>query len=136
MNGRLLLNALKGAGIALLISFVLLLLFNQILLQMPDPDSLLDVMAHTAQLIGAFLGGLLASRFHKERGFVVGGVTGVFYALLILLGSVFVDGSLRFLITLLLILLFIGAGALGGLLGTPGQKSSQARRKAMMKRMG
>lgn len=135
MNGKLFLSMLKGLGIALVTSVVLVLLFTWLLLQTPNPDALVSLASHGAQLLSIFVGAFLAARLHREKGVLIGILTGLGFAIVVLLGSLLLSGSYPFLITLLLVLLFVGVGALGGLLGVPREKSGTARRKAMMRRM-
>lgn len=136
MNGRMVINALKGAGISVGISFLLLLLGTVLLLQAPDPDGLIFLSSLILQLVGGFLSGWLASRFHRENGLIVGAIAGAFYCGMLLLGSLFAKGEASFLPSFLLLLGVAVAAAVGGLLGIPGEKSSHQRRKAMMKKLG
>lgn len=136
MNGRVVVNALKGAGISIGISLLLLLLSTFLLLQAPDPDGLIPIVSLALQLLGGFLGGWLAVRFHRENRLLIGAMAGVFYGAVLLLGSLFTEGKMSFLPSFLLLLGILAAATLGGFLGFPGEKSSRQRRKAMMKKLG
>ena len=136
MNKGLFLSALKGAAVGILTSILLLLVGNLIALKTADPDSTASLLAHAIRLISGFAAGFAAARFHKEKGLLIGAVAGAFYTAVLALGAAFMADNFHFFSALLLCLAVIAASAVGGLLGLPGEKSSAAKRKAMMKRMG
>ncbi len=136
MNAKPFISALKGAGIGILVSVVLLAIGNLIALKTPDPDKTASFLAHAVRLISGFAAGLAAARFLKERAPITGGVAGLFFTLSLFLGAAILPGNFRFLPALLLSLATVAAAAVGGLAGRPGEKSSHAKRKAMMKRLG
>ncbi len=136
MNKSLLLSALKGVAVGIPVSLVLLLIGNLIALETPDPDATASLLSHALRILGGFATGFAAARFHKEKGLLAGGLSGGFYTTLLALGAAILGGDFHFFSALLLCLAVIGASTLGGLLGLPGEKSSAAKRKAMLKRMG
>ncbi len=136
MNAKPLISALKGAGIGILVSVILLAVGNLIALKTPDPDTTIGLLAHAVRLISGFTAGLAAARFLREKALAVGALGGLFYTAVLFLGAAVIDGNFRFFPALLLGLATVAAAAVGGLVGRPGEKSSHAKRKAMMKRMG
>ena len=136
MKKSMLLSAIKGIGIGILVSLILLLLGNLIALNTKDPDGTASLLAHAVRLLGGFAAGFAASRFRGEKGLVTGAVAGGLYLMLLALGAVFTAGGFHLLSTLLIGVATVTASAVGGLLGLPGEKSPTAKRKAMMKRMG
>lgn len=136
MNKFLLLSALKGVAVGILASLLLLLIGNGIALQTADPNTTASYLAHAVRLIGGFLTGFAAARFHKEKGLLIGAISGAAYAAILALGAAFMDGKFPFLSACLLCLAAVAAATVGGVLGIPGEKSGAAKRKAMLKRMG
>ena len=136
MDGRILLNGLKGAGIALLLALALLLPAAAILLKLPDPEGPMMLVTHLLQLLSGGIGAFLAARWHRERGMLIGSLSGFLQGLVLLVGSLIAAPDDSFLTALLFLLATVGVGLVGGLLGTPGEKSSLKRRKAMMKKLG
>ncbi|MBE6621470.1 MAG: TIGR04086 family membrane protein [Ruminococcaceae bacterium] len=136
MNKSLFLSAVKGLGVGLLITLVLLLVGNLIALKTPDPDTVASLMAHGIRILAGFATGFAAARFQRERGLVTGITAGALYTAVLALGAAFMAGDFSFLSALLLCLAVIAASAVGGVAGLPGEKSGAAKRKAMLKRMG
>lgn len=136
MNGKMLLNALKGAAVGGALSLFLLLIFNVVSLKSADPDHLLAVFAYAARFAGGAAAGFAASRFHRSGGLLSGALAGAFLSAVLLLGAAFSGGEFRFLLLILLAGGVVAAGAVGGILGLPGEKSETALRKRMMKRSG
>ena len=136
MNGKMLLNSLKGAAIGLAAALILLLIFNFISLKTQDPDRLVPFFAHAAQFIGGAVAGFAASRFHRMNGMISGAIAGGFYAIIILLGAAFSEGEFSVLTSLLICAGILAVSAVTGILGLPGEKSGKAKRRDMMKRSG
>ena len=136
MKKSMLLSAIKGVGIGILVSLILLLLGNLIALNTKDPDGTASLLAHIVRLLGGFAGGFAASRFQGERGLITGAITGGLYLLLLMLGAVMAAGGFRPLSALLVGAAVVAAASVGGLLGLPGETSASAKRRALQKRMG
>ncbi|MBQ4064872.1 MAG: TIGR04086 family membrane protein [Clostridia bacterium] len=135
MNTNLLLSVIKGIAVGIAITVLLLLLGTLIALRTADPDAVTAWIAHVVRLLGGFAAGFAASRFHREQGLLTGLLSGSVYALFLMIGAA-LGGNFRFFGVLLLCLAVAAAGAVGGILGLPGEKSNTAKRKAMLKRMG
>ncbi len=136
MNRSLFLAAAKGLAVGVGLTLILLLAGSAVALNTPDPDTAVSILAHSLRLLGGAFIGFLAARFHREQGLLTGGVAGLLYALLLLLGAAITPGHFSLLSALLLGLASLTASVLGGVLGVPGEKSDKAKRKALMKRMG
>ncbi len=136
MNKSLLLSALKGLGVGIAITLILLLIGNLIALKTPDPDTTASFLAHGIRILAGFATGFFAARFRREQGLVTGVVAGVLYTALLALGAAFIAGAFSFFSSLLLCLAVVASAAIGGILGIPGEKSSAAKRKALLKRIG
>ncbi len=136
MNKSLLLSALKGLGVGIAITLVLLLVGNLIALKTPDPDTVASFLAHGIRILAGFATGFAAARFHREQGLLTGAVAGALYCAVLALGAAFLAGNFSFFSALLLCLAVLAAAAVGGVMGLPGEKSGKAKRKAMLKRMG
>lgn len=135
MNRNMLKNSLIGAGIGVGAALVLLLVFCAVLTKCGDPAKLVPVTAAVARFIGAAAAGFSAARFNREKGLVCGALSGGFYALLIPLAAAFSDGEFRILPLLLVCLICAAISAVCGIVGVPGEKSGNAKRRAMMKKL-
>ena len=135
MNGRLLKNSLIGAAFGIASSLIFSLILGFALLALPDPTSLTDIAGHICRFAGAAICGTVASRLNKEAGLASGALSGSLYSAVLLLVSAF-SGGFRLLYSLLMSLICIAVSALAGIAARPKEKSSAARRKALMKRSG
>ena len=97
MNKSLFLSAVKGLGVGLLITLVLLLVGNLIALKTPDPDTVASLMAHGIRILAGFATGFAAARFQRERGLVTGITAGALYTAVLALGAAFMAGDFSFL---------------------------------------
>ena len=136
MNAKPLIAALKGAGVGILTSVILLAVGNLIALKTPDPDKTASLLAHAVRLLSGFAAGFATVRFLREGSLMTGTLSGFLYTLVLLVGAAVTEGGFALLPALLLSLATVAAAAAGGLVGRPGEKSDRAKRKAMMKRMG
>ncbi len=136
MSGKLLKNSLIGAAVGIAAAMLLLLLLGFIALKNDDPDSLISLTAHAARFMGAAAAGFTAARFNRENGLLCGAASGVFYSVVILLAATFSEGDFRFLPSVLICLICIAVSSVFGIIGLPGEKSGNARRKELMKKSG
>ena len=136
MNGNLIKNSFFGALVGLVLAVVMVFLIGVVALNTKDPDSLTAIAAHIARFFGAAAAGFAAAKINREKGLIVGGISGVIYSLFLMLGSAFFDNNFKFFISLLLCLICIVISALFGIIGLPKVKSGMARRKEIMKRKG
>jgi len=88
MSHSMLVGAVKAALIAFALSFVLLFVFAAVILSMPDPDSMLLLAVYAPLGIGSAVCGILSVLFSGEKHMLSGAISGVFYILLLLFGSV------------------------------------------------
>jgi len=136
MNKSLLLSALKGLGVGIVVTLILLLVGNLIALKTPDPDTVASYLAHGIRILAGFATGFAAARFHGEKGVITGAIAGALYTAVLALGAAFMVGNFSFFSALLLCLAVIASSAGGGVMGLPGEKSGKAMRKEMLKRLG
>ncbi len=134
MKLTLIKSSLYGALIGIVFGAAAVFLLGAVALNTKDPDSLTKIVAHLARFLGAAAAGFAASKFNREKGLLVGSLSGVIYSLLLMLGSAFFDNNFKFFLSLLFCLICILISALFGILGLPKAKSSLARRKEFMKR--
>lgn len=134
MNRDILKNSLIGAGIGVGAAIVLLLISGAVLTKCGDPAKLVPVAAAAARFLGAAAAGFSAARFNREKGLVCGAVSGALYSLIIPLAAAFSDGEFRILPLLLVCIICVAVSSVSGIVGVPGERSGNARRRAMLKK--
>lgn len=97
--------------------FVLLMIFSVILSASSLPISAARSIAMVALFISSLVGGFIASRILRERGLIIGALSGVAYFLLyMLIGIIFGSAGVQMSIILKLIIATT-ASAVGGIIG-------------------
>ena len=121
--------ALKGAGIGIVVTAALLLLFCLILSSTEDPGPLVVPLSLTALYLGGIAAGITGAK--RSKGGSLGGLfAGCVLAAAVLLLSLLPLPSSPFpaSASLIFLALLLPAGALGGILGTKKQTRRRARR--------
>ncbi len=106
-----------GVGIGVAVCTVLLLVAAAVLTTGVIPQVAVSPIAVAILAISAFVGGLIAARFSRERGLLTGALVGLLLFLLTALLGLSVLQSLDGSSMLIKAALMIGGGALGGVLG-------------------
>lgn len=108
---------LWGTAFGALICLLLLFVMAAILTAQNVPQAAVTPMALVAAAIGAFLGGLIAARIAREKGLLIGALTGLLlFVILAIAGFIFVrdaHGSSA----ILKAAIFLACGAVGGIVG-------------------
>lgn len=136
MQQRTLINCMKSTLAALIVSFALLLIFCAGAYRMADPEQSLAIMAYITLYIGGALCGLLSARLEKERGLIVGAVSGTIYSsILLILSSIIERGKgLNTGFALLMLLSVIIESAVFGRIFIPKGVSVNKRRREIRKK--
>ena len=105
---------LYAVGFTLLVFF----LFSLLLTYTALPESTIPYIGTATVVLSMMLAGGIFARARKSRGYLNGGLSGVFYALVLYLVSLLISGEL-FCSAYIFVLLSIGlfGGAFGGILG-------------------
>ena len=115
--GRIIRPLLIGVAVGILVCTLLLLLMAAVIQRVDVPRGAALPLAVGAAAVGAFLGGLTAALISKQRGLLLGAVSGLVLFLLVLLAGLAryaaVDGSTALLKAVVLVVV----GAVGGVLG-------------------
>lgn len=129
MTNKLVKSCLFGVLGAIIISAVLLLVFNYICYINDDPDKYLGVLGVGALLSAAFFGGFISSRLNRESGLVCGLITGVLFVLLVILISFSMQTDANGMTTksYLFFALVPIISAVAGLLGLPSKKKKKKK---------
>lgn len=115
--GRLLMPELYGLLSAFIAAVLLLVLFSAVMAAKDIPSSLITPFACISISIGAFFGGMIASKSIHSHGLMMGAVNGVlFFLFLYVIGLIMRQVDLNTML-LLKIILSVVFGAVGGVLG-------------------
>ena len=111
------LSVLLGVLFGVVLSVLLLVLFSVLMVARGLPTGATMPLAYIALAGGGFCGGLVSGRALRRRGLIAGALTGLLYALLLLLcgallGQAAFGGSM-----LLKLGVCAAAGGVGGILG-------------------
>lgn len=126
-------SAIKGFGIAVLASVLMLALLNLAALGSRDPMKFLGVFAVVTMYTGALTGGFASVKFnHGKNGLICGLLAGAIYALVVFGTAVFVSEK-GLIYQLVMALSLAAASALGGILGLGRGDTPEKHRKQMLK---
>ena len=93
ININVLKNSLKAVGITVILSLILLILFNIAAYNSADPDKMITPLAYSALIISMFVCGLTASKFEREKKFICSAIAGGIYIFLIFVLSIVFGGE-------------------------------------------
>ena len=115
--GRFIRPLLIGVAVGILVCTLLLLLMAAVIQRVDVPRGAALPLAVVAAAVGAFAGGLTAALISRQRGLLLGAISGLVLFLLVLLAGLAryaaVDGPTALLKAVVLVV----AGAVGGVLG-------------------
>lgn len=129
MTNKLVKSCLFGVLGAVIMSALLLLVFNYICYTNDDPDKYLGVLGVTALLMAAFSGGFISAKLNRESGLVCGLITGAIFVLLVVLlsFSLQTEGNGMTTKSYLIFALVPVLSAVAGLLGLPSKKKRKKK---------
>ncbi len=114
---KILRPVLWGTVFGALICLLLLFVMAAILTANNVPQAAVTPMAIVAAAIGAFLGGLIAARIAREKGLLIGALTGLLlFVIMAIAGFIFVQ-DVRGSYAILKAAIFLACGAVGGIVG-------------------
>ncbi len=97
--------------------FILLMIFSVVLSASSLPVSAARPIAMVALFISSLVGGFIASRILRERGLVIGALSGIAYFLLyMLIGLIFGSAGIEASVILKFVIATV-ASAIGGIIG-------------------
>lgn len=109
---------MKGVGIAIVTSMILLLIFSAILSYTRVPESVSNPVIIVITAVSILLSSQLCTRKIKKNGIVNGGIIGGIYIMLLYLISSIISGNFSLgLNAIIMIFVSIIAGMLGGIVG-------------------
>lgn len=125
-------KGILGALASCIISLALMVISSWILCNVSDPSLYIFALPKIIGVISALIGGIIVSG-NKESPIIPSLLSGVFFTLIIIIGAFIKSENL--LLTLIVSILTIIASVLGGIIGKPKAKSTNATRKEMMKKL-
>lgn len=75
------------------------------------------IFAILSMSIGVFFGGFFGAKFYKKKGYLIGGLNGFFFFLIITLISLILNNSPITVISLFKLILFVISSIIGGIIG-------------------
>lgn len=121
-ENKSLIQILKGVGISLLMTLILLIIFATILTYTNVPESTISTVIIIITAISILIGSMISNRCIRKNGLLNGGLVGAIYLIIIYLISSILNGhfSLNLQSIIMIILSFI-TGILGGIIGVNGK---------------
>ena len=118
MGNKVIKQIIIGVGIALLASFILLLLYASMLSFTDIPESTIPPVVITITGISILIGSIIGSRKLSKNGIMNGALVGGIYMIMIYLISSLLNGNFSVnLQAIIMILVAIACGVIGGIIG-------------------
>jgi len=135
INTNVLKNSLKAVGITVILSLILLILFNIIVYNTADPDKMITPLAYSALIISVFVCGLAAAKFESDKKIICSAIAGGIYIFLIFVLSIIFGGGSNtpVWLTLIMYIVSIGGVMLGALAGQSKRKASSVKTRKNIK---
>lgn len=113
-----LIRVIKGSGIAIIITLVLLLIYSCLLTYTSINENTIPAVIIITTSISILIGSLLSSHHIKKNGLTNGALVGLIYILVIYLLSSIISGNFGFsFYSIIMIIASILMGAIGGIIG-------------------
>lgn len=118
LNNKNYINILKGLGIALIITFIFLLILAIVLTYTNASEDIINPTIITITAISILIGSSISNMKIKKNGLINGGIVGGLYIILIYLFSSILNESFTLTIqSIVMIVIGIAFGVLGGIIG-------------------
>ena len=118
LNNKNYINILKGLGIALIITFIFLLILAIVLTYTTASEDIINPTIITITAISILIGSSISNMKIKKNGLINGGIVGGLYIILIYLFSSILNESFTLTIqSIVMIVIGIAFGVLGGIIG-------------------
>ena len=118
MGSKAVKQIMIGVGIALLASFIFLLIYATILSFTEIPESTIATVIITITGISILVGSIISSRKISKNGIINGALVGLIYILIIYLISSLLNGNFAInLQSIIMIAVSIICGIIGGIIG-------------------
>ena len=124
---------LRGSIAALLTSLLMIPISAWLLTYSDDPDPLIYIVPKAVQILSGLIGGVAVAKCKGSKGIIDSVISAGVYSAIIIIGAII--GSSDLLITLLMTVFIIASFILGAIIGAPHEKSKNAKRKEMLKRL-
>ena len=111
-------NILKGSGIALAMTTILILILSIVLSYTKLSERIIPIATIIITGISILFGAIISTRNIKKSGLINGGAIGLIYIMILyIISSIFGSGFALNFISVIMILAGIIAGAIGGIIG-------------------
>lgn len=118
LNNKNYINILKGLGIALIITFVFLLILATVLTYTNASEDIINPTIITITAMSILIGSSISNMKIKKNGLINGGIVGGLYIILIYLFSSTLNESFTLTIqSIIMIVIGVAFGVLGGIIG-------------------
>ena len=118
VSDRKLLNILKGIGISLVVTFILLLIFSLLLTYTDISENLINPVIMVVTGISILIGSSIGNCKIKKKGLVNGGIIGGSYIIILYLISSILNWNFSInLQAIIMVCIGIICGILGGIIG-------------------
>ena len=118
LNNKNYINILKGLGIALIITFIFLLILAIVLTYTNASEDIINPTIITITAISILIGSSISNMKIKKNDLINGGIVGGLYIILIYLFSSILNESFTLTIqSIVMIVIGIAFGVLGGIIG-------------------
>lgn len=108
---------IRGLITGIIIAFLLFVLFALIMSFYILPTSSATILASVSIAVGSFFGGFFSAKKLGKNGLLIGALCGVAMFLLFTLIGIIAFGNAPGTSTLIRLLIFVTAGAIGGIIG-------------------
>lgn len=106
-----------STAVSILCSLIFMLISAVAVTNLNASENTTLVLSIVSMSIGAFFGGIVCAKIYKKKGFLMGGLNGVVFFLLITVISLAVSSAPITVISLFKLILFIISSVIGGIVG-------------------
>lgn len=115
--GKIILSFLKDLLLEMIVSFVLIVAVAFIVLKISPAYSTIQILILATYVIATFAGGYVIGKVMDKGKFMWGAISGLIYAVVIVLASIIVNGQINSetIEIIKLLLASVGGGTIGGM---------------------
>lgn len=106
-----------SVAVSVVISLILMIIGAIAITNINSSDDTILAVSITTMSIGVFFGGFIGAKIYKKKGYLIGGLNGFFFFLLITLISLILSSAPITIISLFKLILFIISSLIGGIVG-------------------